>query len=75
MHSRDTASQADEGGPTSSPYPLTRGDIGFWLRRGEKLGRAACWIAATVAAGLKLASQWRRHVTSEGSGHPPPQTG
>jgi hypothetical protein len=55
--SRDIAPQADHGEP---PYPLTRGDIGFWLRRGEQLGRAACWIAATVAAGHRRVAQWRR---------------
>jgi hypothetical protein len=63
-HSRHTASQADDGKPPSPPYPLTRSDIEFWLRRGEQLGRAACWIAATVAAGQKRAGQWRRHAES-----------
>jgi hypothetical protein len=76
-NSRDTAPQADgkPALPASPPYPLTRGDIGFWLRRAEQLGQAACWIAATVAAGHKRAAQWRRHVASESPGHPPPQPG
>jgi hypothetical protein len=74
-YSRDTASQADDGGPPSPPYPLTRGDIGFWLRRGEQLGRAACWIAATVAAGHKRAAKWRRHAASKHSGHSTSQPG
>ena len=65
-HSRDTASKVDDGAAPSPPYPLTRGDIGFWLRRGEQLGRAGCWIAATVAAGYKRAAQWRRHAASKG---------
>jgi hypothetical protein len=75
IHSRDTASQADDGGRPSPPYPLTRGDVGFWLRRGEQLGRAACWIAATVAAGHKRAVQWRQHAASKHPGHRPSQPG
>jgi hypothetical protein len=74
-HSRDTASQAGDGGPTSPPYPLTRGDAGFWLRRGEQLGRVARWIVATVAAGHKRAATWRRHVANKGPGHWPSQLG
>jgi hypothetical protein len=74
-YSRDTASQADDAGRPLPPYPLTRGDIGFWLRRGERLGQAAGWIATTVAAGYKRAATWRRHAASEGPGHPPPRPG
>jgi hypothetical protein len=74
-YSRDTASQADEGGRPSPPYPLTSGDTGFWLRRGEQLGRAGVWIAATIAAGYARVATWLRHVASKGPGHPPPQPG
>ena len=72
-HSRDTASQANDAKPPSLPYPLTRGDVGFWLRRGEQLGRAVGWIAATVAAGHKRAAHWRRHAASKRSFGSPPQ--
>lgn len=75
-HSRDTASQGDDDGPPLPSYPFTRGDIGVWLRRGEHLGRAAWWIAATVAAGHKRAATWLRHVASKGPiDSPPPQPG
>jgi hypothetical protein len=74
-YSRNTASQADDGGQPSPPYPLNRGDVGFWLRRGEQLGRAACWLAATVAAGHKRAANWRRQVASKHPGHSPTQPG
>jgi hypothetical protein len=73
--SRDTDSQGRDGRPPSPPYPLARGDIGVWLRRGEQLGRAAWWIAATVAAGHKRAAKWRRHVASKGPIDSPPQPG
>ncbi len=63
--SRDSASQADDRAPPSLPYPLTRGDVGFWLQRGEQLGRAAWWIAATVAAGHKRAATWRRQMANK----------
>jgi len=74
-HSRDTASLADDGGPPLPPSPFTRGGLELWLRRGEQLGRAAWWIAATVAAGHKHAAKWRRQVASNGPGHPPPAPG
>jgi hypothetical protein len=74
-HSRNTASQADGGGQPSRPYPLTRGEVGFWLRRGEQLGRAARWIAATVTAGHTRAAHWRRQVASKLPGHSPTQPG
>lgn len=67
-HSRSTASQGYDGAPPLPPYPLSRGDIGLWLRRGEQLGRAACWI-------VERAATWRRHVASKPPIDSPPQPG
>jgi hypothetical protein len=72
--SPDTAPRADAQ-PALPPYPLSRGDVGFWLRRGEQLGRAACWIAATVAAGGRRAAPWRRHGANQHPIDTPPQPG
>lgn len=77
-YSRDAASQTDDAGLPLPylPYPLTRGTALLWLRRGDGLGRAACRIAATVAAGCERAAKWRRHVASKGPiDTPPPQPG
>ena len=38
-----------------TPYPLTPGTIGLWLRRGEGLGRAARRATMTITT-------WRRHA-------------
>ena len=51
-----------------TPYPLTPGTIGHWLRRGEGLGRAAQRAAMTIAT-------WRRQAAEKLPTDPPAQPG
>jgi len=68
--------QAGDTGRPQPPYPLSPGSVGLWLRRGEHLGQAAGWIAATLAAGHRRIAKWRRQVPRSGPfDSPPPQPG
>ena len=51
-----------------TPYPLTPARIGFWLRRGEGLGRAVQRMAMTIA-------KWRRLSAEELPTDPPGEPG